>query len=99
MDLGRRWEWAVASVECDHIVVTHTSAAKNIQRRADSQIDFSLAQLCHRFQVCERIGSARVRGWQRRPLCQLRNKLLVDAAAEPFDIHRMDQKFRAPGGK
>src|ERR1017187_7039867 len=84
-------------VESHHILITYAPAAENIQGRPDGQVNPTLAQPRHRFQVGERACASRVGGWNRGPLSQPGNKLLVNTTALPFHVHRVDEEFGTPG--
>src|ERR1035441_7573475 len=83
-------------VECHDILIPYSVAAENIQRGADGQVNSSLPQTRHGFQISQRACAARVGGRDRGPLPETGDKLLIDATAEPFDIHGVNEELRTP---
>src|SRR5258708_19670900 len=57
----------VLFVERHHVGVAHARAAKNIQRRTNRQVNPSLPQPCHVFQIAERVCPPAIRGRNPRP--------------------------------
>src|SRR6185312_3641086 len=86
-------------VKSYHIPIPHACPAENIQSRADGEINSPLPQLRHLLQVRQRTRAAGVGGGNRRPLAEERDEFLVDAAAKPFHIHRVHEKFVARAGE
>src|SRR5688572_5992735 len=82
-------------VKSDAIRVAHSRTPKNIEGRADRQINTVLADARNLMEVFERLRPARVSSRNGCPSGKLRDKLVIDSTAEPLDIDGVNQKLRA----
>ena len=88
-----------AAVEFYAVLVFHAAAAENVQRRADGQVNFPAAEPRDFLQVRQRIRAAGVSRRDRRPAAEFFDQFAVNAAAQTFHVHGVDQKFRAKAGE
>src|SRR5205823_2152552 len=68
-----------SAIESDHVRVTHAVASKNIERRADGQVDFTIAHARDFLQITQGPGAARISHGDWRPMRQDIHQLEVHA--------------------
>ena len=82
-------------VEFDAFTVLHASAAENIERGTNGEIDTIAAEASDRFEVLDGVRAAGVSGGDGAPLGEIFHEFVIDAAAKAFDIDGMDQELSA----
>lgn len=82
-------------VECDAIFVADAGAAEDVEGGPDREVDVVVAEAGNCLEIFEGTGATCVGRWDFGPLGEFLYKVLVNAAAEAFDINGVDEEFVA----
>ena len=87
------------AVEVEAVLVTDAGAAEEIEGGADGEVDAALAEAVDVFEVLERAGAAGVGDGDGGGFGEQLDEVGVDAEAEAFLVHGVDEEFGAGLGE
>jgi len=88
-----------APVEFHRLLVAQAATAEDVERRTNRELNFPLPQLRHGLQVGETLCSAGIGGRNGNPFPEPLHQLGINAPAEAFHVHRVDEELVAVPGQ